>query len=266
MDNKHLKQGPKGDRGPIGPKGPRGPIGLDGEQGEQGIEGPMGPQGEKGPIGLEGEIGPMGPRGPKGEKGDQGDDADPENVIPFAEAVVKVHEKKFDHSLIDPFLIGSKRLDEKNIGKDKFMMFDGKKIVYSEIKDALGADLRAQINGRSSLVFQEIDGSPSVLPYIVKVTNGAMTNNGDGSITLNIGGSGSINFADREVPSGSINGSNVTFTLANTPTTGSEMVFLNGVLQTFTTDYSISGATITFTTAPIAGSDYTAVLVCSYRY
>lgn len=73
----------------------------------------------------------------------------------------------------------------------------------------------------------------------------------------------SANFVIREVPSGSINGSNVTFTLANTPTAGSEEVFLNGLLQSVGAgeDYTISSATITYLTAPLTGDK----LVVSYR-
>ena len=63
------------------------------------------------------------------------------------------------------------------------------------------------------------------------------------------------NFVDKEIPSGSINGSNTIFTLANTPTSGSEHVFLNGVLQESGSgnDYTIAGASITFTSAPLSG-------------
>ena len=71
------------------------------------------------------------------------------------------------------------------------------------------------------------------------------------------------NFVDRETPSGTINGSNVTFTLANTPVVGSEHVFLNGIIQNSgaSNDYTISGATITYLTAPLTGE----VLRVSYR-
>lgn len=68
-------------------------------------------------------------------------------------------------------------------------------------------------------------------------------------------GLSSANFVDKEIPSGSINGSNTTFTLANTPVAGSEHVFLNGILQESGAgnDYTISGATITMLTAPLTG-------------
>lgn len=65
----------------------------------------------------------------------------------------------------------------------------------------------------------------------------------------------SANFIDKEVPSGSINGSNTAFTIANTPVSGSEHVYLNGVLQESGSgnDYTISGTSITMATAPLSG-------------
>lgn len=63
----------------------------------------------------------------------------------------------------------------------------------------------------------------------------------------------STNKVTREIPSGTINGSNVTFTLANTPTAGTEHVFVNGVLMNAGAgnDYTISSATITFLTGAV---------------
>lgn len=51
-----------------------------------------------------------------------------------------------------------------------------------------------------------------------------------------------------EVPSGTVNGTNPTFTLAHSPASGTSSILLsvNGVIQTPTTQYTISGATITF--------------------
>lgn len=70
----------------------------------------------------------------------------------------------------------------------------------------------------------------------------------------NAAGLTNSNFVDKEAPSGSYNGSNTTYTLANTPTSGSEHVYLNGILQESGSgnDYTISGATITMLTAPLA--------------
>jgi hypothetical protein len=69
-------------------------------------------------------------------------------------------------------------------------------------------------------------------------------------------------FVTEETPSGSINGSNVTFTLAVTPTSGTLKLYLNGVRQKSGAgnDYTLSTNTITMTTAPVSGD----VLIADY--
>lgn len=57
-----------------------------------------------------------------------------------------------------------------------------------------------------------------------------------------------------ETPSGTINGSNDTFTLAAAPSGGRLVLFLNGVFQKPTTDYTLSGNTITMVVAPAAAT------------
>jgi hypothetical protein len=68
----------------------------------------------------------------------------------------------------------------------------------------------------------------------------------------------------REVPSGVKNGSNAIFTLANTPVSGTEMIFVNGLLMNAGAgnDYTISTATITFLTGAIPIS--TDVILVTY--
>lgn len=63
-------------------------------------------------------------------------------------------------------------------------------------------------------------------------------------------------FINYETPSGTVNGSNAEFTLANTPISGSVQVYLNGVRQEVGSgnDYTLSGSTITFETAPATGA------------
>lgn len=82
---------------------------------------------------------------------------------------------------------------------------------------------------------------------------GITVTNGNGSITIATTAFTSTNFVTREIPSGTINGSNATFTLANTPTAGTEEVFVNGILQNVGAgnDYTITGATITFLSGAI---------------
>jgi len=78
-----------------------------------------------------------------------------------------------------------------------------------------------------------------------------------------------LNFADEEIPTGTINGSNVTFTLLNSPNpvtscigykrsggTGPFVPLMSGI------DFTLVGNVITMTTAPITGSN----LYFYYRY
>jgi len=61
------------------------------------------------------------------------------------------------------------------------------------------------------------------------------------------GSSASTVFADGEIPSGVVNGSNASFTLANTPNPSASLtVFRNGLLQMRGLDYTLSGNTLTF--------------------
>jgi hypothetical protein len=63
-------------------------------------------------------------------------------------------------------------------------------------------------------------------------------------------------FFEQEVPSGSVNGSNTVFTLSATPHSIKAVgVYVNGIRRRLTTDYSVSGSTVTFTFAPETDSD-----------
>ena len=66
------------------------------------------------------------------------------------------------------------------------------------------------------------------------------------------------NFSDgtaiQEAPSGTVNGSNVTFTLSQTPSDGARvLLWQDGLFQRQGTDYTISSLTITMATAPETG-------------
>jgi hypothetical protein len=77
------------------------------------------------------------------------------------------------------------------------------------------------------------------------------------------GGSG--NFAYDETPSGVLNGSNVTFTLAQTPNPSSSLILSNNgqVLTGGGVDYILSGSTITMVNAPV---DTDILRAKSYQY
>lgn len=73
------------------------------------------------------------------------------------------------------------------------------------------------------------------------------------------------NFVTGEAPTGTIDGTNATFTLANTPVSGTVRVFVNGVRMNSGTgnDYTISGTTITFLTGAIPQTGD--VILCDYQ-
>jgi hypothetical protein len=73
-----------------------------------------------------------------------------------------------------------------------------------------------------------------------------------------------INFNNAETPTGSINGSNTSFTLANTPSAGSLQLYKNGQLQIAggSADYTLATNTITYNAAPITGD----TLIAYYRH
>jgi hypothetical protein len=78
----------------------------------------------------------------------------------------------------------------------------------------------------------------------------------DGNGTLNSWVTGNMtgkNFIIRETPTGSKNGTNKDFALVNTPASGTDCVFLNGILQEPGTgnDYTIATNIISFTVAPV---------------
>jgi hypothetical protein len=62
-------------------------------------------------------------------------------------------------------------------------------------------------------------------------------------------------FVTRETPTGTVNGVNATFTLANTPLANTEEIYLNGLLQEpgAGNDYTISTSTITMLNIPATG-------------
>jgi hypothetical protein len=116
---------------------------------------------------------------------------------------------------------------------------------------------RCRINGVWQAVeFWSVPASGSNLTIAaVRVATGSPP-------SLGGGGGGTMTFVDAETPSGTINGSNATFTLGNSPNpAGSLRVAINGVVQS-AGDFSVAAQTLTLTSPPPAGT----VLRAWYRY
>ncbi len=115
--------------------------------------------------------------------------------------------------------------------------------------------------GRAAIINTsgQIDGASGNLSDCVRV---------DGSSgPCGSGGSGGVlpSFADGEVPSGSINGSNTTFTLANAPSPGTSLdLYLNGLLLKAGSDFTLSSNVVSFLTVSTPQTGDT--LIASYRF
>ena len=129
--------------------------------------------------------------------------------------------------------------------------------VTSSIQTQLDGKLTETLTDGNILVGDATNVASSV------TMSGDATISNTGVLTISSDFTKNADFVDRETPSGTIDGANTTFTLANTPVAGSEHVYLNGLLQEdgAGNDYTISGDTITYLSAPQSGD----TLRVSYR-
>jgi len=145
---------------------------------------------------------------------------------------------------------------------------------------------------------QQISGANLLAYFTAGNTNGTVTNvsfsNTNGfvgtvansatlpNVTINVDGThylptttdeanwnakqATINFADAEIPTGNVNGVNLSFKLAHTPNpNASLLLILGGLVLSHTAnipDYTLTGNTITYVTAPGSGATHEAF----YRY
>jgi len=80
--------------------------------------------------------------------------------------------------------------------------------------------------------------------------------------TLRAPGGGQPTFVDAVTPAGTVDGVNAIFTLPSAPNPSASLeLSVNGLTYKAGTDFSLSGATVTFISVPTSGS----VLVASYR-
>jgi hypothetical protein len=203
-------------------------VTIKGKQGDKGETGERGPQGEsvvgpQGPAGIQGEIGPMGPQGIPGR------DADEQTII---QAVLSKIPKPKD-------------------GRDGKDGKDG--IVRTEviIKETLKHLSSLKGNDRPSLkMFREADdliGSVALHKNMLHNMPKSLID-GDQRWGGHGGSSGGGVWT-----SGSFTGDNNTtiFTLPSIPAS-ILFLFINGQRQLSPSDFSLTGATITFTSAPLS--------------
>jgi hypothetical protein len=124
--------------------------------------------------------------------------------------------------------------------------------------------------GGHNLIVQ-VTGAPGAT-VTVSPTAGLILLYSDGTNVTEVSGTGggsSPNFADAETPSGSCNGSNTSFSLANSPSPAGSLILVQrtaagvgSVLFAGGVDYTLSGASITTVNAPASGDS----LLAWYRH
>jgi len=107
------------------------------------------------------------------------------------------------------------------------------------------------VNKNGGTLLSTITAGQTLSVTVTDISTSAGTWNTEASVNALT----TANFIFNEVPSGTINGTNATFTLANTPTSGTVRIYLNGLRQKLTTQYTISGGTITMLNVPGTGDD-----------
>lgn len=205
-----------------GKEGKQGDKGEQGIQGEQGIEGKKGKDGVDGEDGLNGLNGKDGLSGKKGKDGVDGKDADEEKIL-----------KKVLKQIPAPVIT-------------EIIQQVREEITYEQIKNAPTPQQIRNIASRDYdltelkdvTIQNPINGQTLVYNIVTKKwENGA--------------GGSSSNQTYNEVPAGVINAINTTFTLLQVPQTNTLKLYLNGIRQMYTTDFTLTGNTITMGSPPL---------------
>jgi len=154
---------------------------------------------------------------------------------------------------------GKNGLDGKNgkDGKDGKNGKDGKDANQEEIIEKIENDLPTLatklrdalelLQGEERLDVKAIGGLEDLIKKLDKKIDDKPMGGGGGFSYIHM----DRHIIDDETPSGTVNGTNKAFVLANTPNPSASLkVFVNGQKMTLTEDYTFSGRTITFVTAP----------------
>lgn len=188
-------------------------------KGDAGEKGDQGEQGDKGDIGERGEQGKQGLLGEKGLKGDKGEQG----------------------------LLGKNGINGQD-GRNP----DPKEIIPLVIK-SLPEQKPQDIAKKLNTLEEEI--KMSVIKGLQRELQ-VLRQNISGAKRAKIGGGGGMGNVMAETPSGTIDGSNTSFTLTSNVKTNSLILLLNGQFQRAgaSFEYTLSGRTITMNSAPLTGS------------
>lgn len=174
-------------------------------KGDQGEPGPEGPAGQDGADGLDGQDGAPGPRGPQGEQGPKGETGEMGPPGPPGK----------DGMSYDP--------TEFQTLKEKIDLMPKEQDYVEIVKKEVGYGIKAatEINGMPNWrkLAMGLQGQIDILTSLVGLGAG---------LTL-------------ETPTGTVDGSNVTFTTSHTP----KVVIIDGISKVSGNGYTYAGGTIT---------------------
>ena len=147
-------------------------------------------------------------------------------------------------------LLGNFKFDaDQTVGSGQ----DNYVLTYDHSSGKISLEAASGGGGGSAITIQEEGSSLSTAASTINFVGAGVTATGSGATkTITIGttiATGNI----AETFTG--NGSDTAFTLTNSFTTNSAVVFYNGQHLTPTSDYAISGQTLTFTFTPVNGSE-----------
>lgn len=135
--------------------------------------------------------------------------------------------------------------------------------LFSRLSNLGGGNANRQINVNSSVMSNKYTDINFKNGSNVTITKADDEVNKRVNITIaSTGGGAGNSFSINEVPAGTIDDSNVTFTLANTPVAGTVAVYVNRLRLNLTSDYSITDATITLINPVGTGGS----IICDYQY
>jgi len=270
-DGSNGSTGPQGSTGPTGPQGSTGPTGSAGADGSDGSTGPQGAQGNVGPAGATGAAGSQGIQGATGAAGADGNgtgdvsDGDTVSALSIATLVVPT-------ALQTPVGTTAQR-PTAAAGQFRYNTttgaFEGYSTEWGEIGGG-AADLKLNsFTGNGSTTVYTLSSSPTednTLVYIDGVyQNKTAYSIVDNGLTFS---EAPANGAAIEITAATIapvqastefklnqftgDNSTVAFALSAQTTENNTAVYLDGVYQS-KSNYSISGLTLTFSTAPATG-------------
>ena len=177
----------------------------------------------------------------------------------FNEFYSKVGDGSNLHPLTFPNVTGTVLTTaNSNVGATTTSSSDADHVLINDggiLKKITPANLGIGSGGGGGVTIQDEGSALSTTGTTLNFVGAGVTASGTGAdktITIS-GGGGTSNNVVRETFTG--NGSATAFTLTNSFTTDGAVVFYNGQHLTPTTDYSISGSTLTFTFAPVNNSE-----------